>query len=682
MKRITRIKRIARVLFLVLRVTSPLVAQQVAVDITVNTEQSKAPISPLVYGINAYVFDSEWGNGDWQTGLDNQDSGLNVGSRRLGGNSMTSYNWENGYSNSGADDNNSNNIYQSYITGNREAPYAPGAALTTFHDHSLTLGAYSLLQLPAAGFVAADNAGIVTEAEAAPSARWGEVVFNKPGSPGSLSLVPNLGDGKVYVDEEMNLLINRYGRASSPTGIKGYELDNEPGLWHHYNDPNNATKGSNGTHPLLHPALTTCGELISRNIALASTVKRMDPNAETFGPAMWGYPEFYSLWSIYDNGTTYAPADWATYNVEPYKTNNSGDPYRYNNMTWVNAYLAKMKQASDAAGKRLLDVFSVHYYPASSAIATDALRMQAPRSLADPTFTETSWITQTGNGFTDGRGLNLIPTLKRSIDDFYPGTKLAITEYSFEGRHNISGAIAQCDALGTFGREGVYLANYFFPVRDYITAAFRIYRNYDGQNSTFGDTTVACTISDNAAGSSFASVDREGRLHLVVTNKNATQSMGASIAIASATQWGKGSIWGLGPNSTVITKLGDITAANNMISYRVPPLTICHFVLDPMSASGVTGDDATTREGDLSITVAPNPIASSGTLHFTLQAPSEVTLTLVDGLGRTARTLLHDEREPGSYNTNIDVADLPSGAYRLQFRAGKTTITKQVMVLR
>ena len=39
--------------------------------------------------------------------------------------------------------------------------------------------------------------------------------------------------------------------------------------------------------------------------------------------------------------------------------------------------------------------------------------------------------------------------------------KIAITEYNYGGNNHISGAIAQADVLGIFGREGVFAANFW-----------------------------------------------------------------------------------------------------------------------------------------------------------------------------------------------------------------------------
>ena len=62
-----------------------------------------------------------------------------------------------------------------------------------------------------------------------------------------------------------------------------------------------------------------------------------------------------------------------------------------------------------------------------------------------------------------------------------------MTEYNFGGGDHISGGLAQADVLGVFGREGLYLGNYWGDgpgngnAAAYIKAAFRLYRNYDGK---------------------------------------------------------------------------------------------------------------------------------------------------------------------------------------------------------
>lgn len=126
---------------------------------------------------------------------------------------------------------------------------------------------YKLTTLQLAGYVAADKNGVVTEAETAPSARWNKVVLTK-GAP--FSITPDLTDGVVYMDEYVNFIVSTLGDSTSPKGIQGYSLDNEPALWAH-------------THSRIHPQPVTIAELTAKSAEMAKAVKAIDPHAEIFG---------------------------------------------------------------------------------------------------------------------------------------------------------------------------------------------------------------------------------------------------------------------------------------------------------------------------------------------------------------------------------------------------------------
>jgi len=567
-----------------------------SVTFSIDTQSQRNTISPLIYGYNAYA------DGTGRTGWDNQGGeasllALNMGSRRLGGNNMTSYNWENGVSNSGMDWCNSSNAGVSYATGagapNNNAGlayYLPGAAIKAFHSQSITLGTYSLLQLPAAGKLPKDIVNLNPPGncngsqlwQSAPGAsnvdltRWVTIVNNKPASAGALTTTPVISDGNVYIDEEINFLLKNFGKASTVNGVKAYELDNEPDLWHLW-----PSQYGDGTHPLLYPNLTTIGDVVQKNLNLATTVKRMDSSAETYGPAVSGYLGLFSLWAVWDGSQTRQPSDWATYNVEPYLTNKTGDRYRYNGMTFANVYLDHMRKASTSAGHRLLDTLSFHYYPQAS--STPADRVQASRSLWDANYVEPSWITQAGYGFTDGRGLELIPKLKQSVADFYPGTKLAITEYDFGGKTDVTGVIAQADALGAFGQQGVYMASYFGDVEGYIAAGFKLYRNYDGNKSVFPEVSVKAVSTNNGNGTVYAAVSANdpNTLHVIAINRLST-ALTASVQIKSPVAFKNVQTWGVDASSQNVTPRNSVAGIlNNTFSYTLPAQSVMHFVLKP-----------------------------------------------------------------------------------------------------
>src|SRR5215468_3500506 len=116
----------------------------------------------------------------------------------------------------------------------------------------------------------------------------------------------------------------------------------------------------------------------------------------------------------------------------------------------------------------------------------------------------------------------LIPRMRTWVDQNYPGTKLAISEYNWGALDNINGALAQADVLGIFGREGLDLATLWAPPTTTQPGAFafRMYRNYDGAGHGFGDTSVRATSADEAKLAVYASLrSADGALTLIVLNK-------------------------------------------------------------------------------------------------------------------------------------------------------------------
>src|SRR5215471_9992849 len=109
-----------------------------------------------------------------------------------------------------------------------------------------------------------------------------------------------------------------------------------------------------------------------------------------------------------------------------------------------------MKAAEQAAGKRLVDVLDLHWYPEAQSksgtriIVADSpadlvtAREAAPRSLWDASYQEDSWITR-----DDLKApIALVPRMRDKIAQHYAGTKLSFSEWNYGGGGHISGAIA------------------------------------------------------------------------------------------------------------------------------------------------------------------------------------------------------------------------------------------------
>ncbi|WP_051033531.1 glycoside hydrolase family 44 protein [Acetivibrio cellulolyticus] len=532
----------------------PVSAAQASVDVSIDTEMERTSISPYIYGVNQDL------------------TGQTITARRFGGNRTTAYNWENNASNAGSDwIHSSDNYIPEYYGIPKADSDKPGEVASVFHDQSLAQNVpYTLMTLQAAGYVSADKDGEVKEADKAPSARWKEVKFAKNAP---FSLTPDVTDDYVYMDEYVNFLVDKYGSSSTATGIKGYSVDNEPALWAH-------------THARIHPDPVGCAELIDRTSELSKAVKNVDPTAEIFGPALYGFGAYLTLQS--------AP-DWV---------GGLKDSYNW----FVDYYLEQMKAKSDEEGKRLLDVFDVHYYSEARGggsrvnfgeditnTACNKARLQAPRTLWQESFKEDSWI---GNETSFDKFRPIIPKIQESIDKYYPGTKLAITEYDFGGGNHITGGIAEADTLGIFGKYGVYLSTYWGSGdKDYIVSGMNLYTNYDGKGSKYGDTNVKCAVSNDEVASAYSSIvgTDDGKLHIILLNKNYDTSTTFNLSINSSTQYKSGTAWGFDRVSSDITEKQAITEiTDNKFTYTLPALSAYHIVLDTESII-----DPTIKVGDI-----------------------------------------------------------------------------------
>lgn len=512
------------------------VAEPASVTVTVNLDQPLHAISPYIYGSNHEV-----------------DGYVFRDARRLGGNRLTPYNWEIDASNAGKDYRHQNDRWLTNNTwwqdlGQPETSVGegtPAGAVGRFHEESRQRGAYSLITVPMAGYVSADADGPTTEDDVAPSPRWVEAAAAS-NEPQTMSL----SDGKVYADQFVSHLVDRFGSADTTQAIQGYSLDNEPALWHK-------------THPRLHPEQVTVAGLIEKSIATAKAIKSVDPAAETFGPALWGITAYASL--------SKAP-DWAELK--------SAGGYDW----FIDHYLDAMRRASEEADERLLDVLDVHWYtenPKGRAWANHEV-IHAAKVMHEDGFVEDNWV---GRGFA--RFLPLLPRLQESIDTYYPGTRIAISEYDWPMTDSIEGGLVQADALGAFGKHNVYLAAYHHyswnkPDR-YVGSAFALYRDFDGEGGAFGELALGTQMQGDADVSVYAARDEKNqRLHVVVVSRELEHRTPLEL------NWAEGEnrivsveAWGFDGNDPQVRSVpGRVTSfEKHAVSLSVPPLTASHVVI-------------------------------------------------------------------------------------------------------
>ncbi len=540
-----------------------------AVTLTLDARQAVHPISRFVYGYNA--------------SLPSQAPPATTYLRQ-GGNRWTAYNWETNASNAGSDF-----FYESDSFLSSSSTPAAALSPTVAADQAASVG--SLLTLPLQGWVSADESGPVSTT-AAPALRFFQTLPRK-GAP--LSSSPSTADSFVYQDEYANTLLTQYpGAFTDALKPIHFELDNEPDLW-------------SSTHAEIQRASLTYGSLLRSSTDLSSAIKDLIPQALVFGPVSYGFNGYINLQGASDaDATAWNPPATATW--------------------FLDSYLQKMRTASEAQGRRLLDVLDLHWYSEgqgqdqsgawirvnnSCATCNDpgmqAARIQSPRSLWDPTYTcatagtapascEHSWIANYFDNWASGANaygpIQLIAWLRTKIGTDWPGTRIAFTEYNHGGADDISGGLAQADTLGIFGRESVYAATFWPLISDnrFVFGAYRSFRDYDGAGGAFGDQSFSALSTDDSRASVYASFDSaspNARVVVVAINKT-TAALQTQLKLTYPRSFTKAHAWQLTATSAytspsvIPTALADITlTSTNAFNVTLPAYSVTTFVLIP-----------------------------------------------------------------------------------------------------
>lgn len=498
------------------------------VQFEVHAERPTHPISPLIYGTNQ----------------PDDPQGSRYGLVRMGGNRLTAFNWENNASNAGNDYQFQNDDYlvQDLPAAQRNTP---GAALQGPLSTARGIGASLLATVPLIDYVAADRNGGGDVRNSGANYLSTRFKQNQAAKGAAFADPPDQSDGVVSQDEFIHWLTGHLGGV--PLLVS---LDNEPDLW-------------SDTHAESHPTPVTYVELTTRSIEFARAVKAVAPDVPITGFVSYGYAGYLNLQNASD-------------------ANGKGE--------FIDYFLDRLKAASDTEGRRLVDYLDLHWYPEARGngriIGTDTsaasvtARVQAPRSLWDPTYSESSWI----HDYVGGP-IELIPTLQAKIAAHWPGTQLAFTEWNYGGGAHISGGVAVADVLGIFGREQVGLACYWKlnGAEPFVEAAFAAFRNFDGAGGAFGDTSLEATTSDDAASSIYASLDASDptRVVLIAINKD-TQAHDAALTLTHGTAFSRLRVYTLTSAAAQVRPAADVQASGtNAFRYTMPALSVSVLVPTP-----------------------------------------------------------------------------------------------------
>jgi Glycoside hydrolase family 44 len=264
----------------------------------------------------------------------------------------------------------------------------------------------------------------------------------------------------------------------------------------------------------VHPVPPTYDEIWNQALDYAAAIKAQDANALVTGPVTWGYPDLFN-----------SAKDAAEVN----SIAGGSDRAAHGDMPFVAWYLQQVCAHPLAGGKRLVDYLDLHYYPQGTNVAlsdddstaTAARRLKSLRELYDSTWVSDSWMGRLGDTSYHYSRPDLIPRVRGWIDQYCPGTKLAITEYNWGNDDTTSGAVAQAEAMAIFAREGVDMATRWVAPSPNTKGedAFQIFLNYDGAKSQVQGDSVAATTSNIDQIGAYA-FHGDGRTMVLLTNKD------------------------------------------------------------------------------------------------------------------------------------------------------------------
>lgn len=504
------------------------------VAVGVDCSSDRKIISPLIYG-NAFNSLTE----------DSQTSQFTMGAtvRRWGGDWSSRFNWEQG---------NAWNPGFNWYWKN-QAIVSKGNAWQTFFTNNAKAGMSTALTVPTLGWVAKDSTSYSFSVKS-----LGAQQSTAPETPdagngvaanGSLLKAPrpettSIKSTPASIGAWIKAISD--GGWSSRSALDMVFLDNEPDLW-------------NSTHRDIHPTASTYDELLMKSKLYAASVRAANPTVKIAGPSSWGW------WGYF-----YSAADAeAGFSAKPDRRSKNDVPF----LEW---YLTEMAKEEQRTGKRLLDILDIHYYPSAPGVhdasggktdkASNEARVRSTRSLWDPSYIEESWV---------GAPVFLIPRMQDIINRFKPGIGLSIGEYNFGGAGHITGAIAQAEALGRFGQNGLTAAFLWTHPLDKSEQywGFRTFRNYDGRGGSFLQNSVK-TTSDRDL-SVFASTDAFTNQQVVVMiNKSGSTPMAAKVKLSQCGKVSSVSRWTYAGGPAGFQSLAPVTSNGSDADVMVDPWTI------------------------------------------------------------------------------------------------------------
>ena len=587
-----------------------------AVEITVDADIGRTPVSPYIYGKNNSLSSSPSSPVSASTWDLYRDAGVKM-FRENGGNNATKYNWRRKLS---SHPDWYNNVYS------HDWDYE---AQTLQNNMTGVKGMWAFQLI---GFTASNTNNNFDDWGYNNSAWWSGVHQNLAGggtlnpSGGSEALVD--GNPDLYLmswpaDSTVGILDRWFGSGGLGLNEEMFEywnMDNEVEIW-------------SGTHDDIMPEQISADSFMQLDFDVAKKARTKFQGIKLVGPVPCN--------------------EWQWYNW-----NNSKIDYAGDNYTWLEYFIKRIGEEQVSSGVKLLDVLDIHFYPGD----TDPEHiLQFHRIWFDTTYDYpgANGVKCSGPGAWDNSITKeyIFERCRAWLEEHIGtdhGVTFSVSEIGIQEDNPNIIAVWYASNLGVFADNGVELFTPWYwevGMWEVLHLFSRYYKEYSVSSSSDSEEYVSAYSSINPDADSLIvilvnrSLSNSEEANVTLNNFSVDEGAHTSLLLHNLPS---SETFESHTNNALVS--GTVTANNNYFSITLPSLSVTAVLL--------------SGEGEQSgLQINPNPFRDITTISFNIKEPSNASLTLYDMLGRKIQTFFSGYREAGTYQEEISVEALPSGVY-------------------
>jgi len=612
------------------------------VQITVNGNSGKRPVSPYIFGKNNVLPSTFLNNGTNAEVTKANEAGIRF-VRQGGGNNSTKYNWRLKLS---SHPDWYNNVYDNNWD-------AAAKNLTAKMPGVQGMWSFQLL-----GKVAANTKNNFPDWTYNGSKWWDGINQNLAGG----GVVNPAGGGKALVEGNPDLYLINWPADSSVaildkwfgSGGLGYDktwyrywsMDNEPEIW-------------SGTHDDVMKTQIPAEEFMQLYFKIAKAARAKYPEIKLSGPV---------------------PAnEW-----QWYRYGGDGIPYNGKKYCWLEYFILRIAEEEKASGIKLLDVLDIHYYPSSS--KAEEL-VQYYRVFFDRTYIypEANGVKTVNGGWDNSQNKEYI--LARCSDWLkkYMGTnhtvKFGVTETGLSDNMKDANVHASwyASTLGEFMKYGVEV---FTPWswKTGMWETVHLFSRYGNKNF------VDATSSQETSVSAYPTVNATSdSMTIFLVNRHLTATKEVQIDVRDFI---------IKDEPIYLYTLSKLPATETFISHASnalkkkqidKPSFNISVQLEPLSVNALVLKAATTsvseiKSGNFDLKVYPNPTEGKINIEYFLHDKSAVNIELFNSNGQKMKTIPASQIFTGLNQHEIDLSDYSSGIYWITIHSDNFSETQKFIL--